>query len=384
MITSSKNTFKQSADTGKLFYISHIKVFLTILVVMHHVVVTYNSSNGWYYNESTKNTFAHIPMTMFLSINQSFFMGFFFLLSAYFIPSAYDKKGCSQFIKDRLIRLGIPLLIYTFILSPFLSYLVYYYAQGNHIGYFQYLRGYDNWIDPGVTWFVAALLMFNAGYVVLRSLFRTGICKPIHAPGSKGILWFAAGLGIISFLVRIVFPVGWVLKPLGFQPGHFTQYIALFIIGILAYQNNWLNSISDRTGRHMKRSALLAFLFFPLFIIIALYVKSPSSWFSGGLHWQSLLYAVWEQWFGISLVTFLLIKGKNTWNVNSKFMSQLSKNSFAVYIFHPLVIVTVTLAIRNWNVDPAVKLLPAAFISVIFSYVLGFMIGKTPFIKRIF
>lgn len=383
-MTSSKSEAAQPVGTGKIFYIDHLKVFLTALVVMHHVVVTYNSADGWYYNEPSPTTLAHIPMTMFLSINQSFFMGFFFLLSAYFIPASYRKKGGLQFIKDRLVRLGIPLLFYTFILSPFLSYLVYYFAKGNPIGYLEYLQGYDDWIDPGVTWFVAALLIFNIGYVTIRLLFRTSLLKPVPASGSRGILLFAAGLGIISFLVRIVFPVGWVLEPLGFQPGHFTQYIALFIIGIVAYKNDWLNTLSDRTGKNMRRSALLALLFFPVFLVIALVLKTLSTWFSGGWHWQSFLYAVWEQWIGISIITALVVKGKNTWNTYSGLMTQWSKNSFAVYIFHSLVIVAVTLAIRNWDVDPAVKVLPAAIASVVFSYALGFMIGKIPFVKKIF
>ena len=39
-------------------------------------------------------------------------MGLFFLISGYFVPRAYDRKGATAFLKDRFRRLGIPLLLF--------------------------------------------------------------------------------------------------------------------------------------------------------------------------------------------------------------------------------------------------------------------------------
>jgi hypothetical protein len=95
-------------------------------------------------------------------------MGFFFFLSAYFIPGSYNKKGAARFVKDRLLRLGIPLVFYSFVLSPVLIYLVYYFGKGHHITFIQFLGGFHDWIDFGVLWFVAALLLFTFVYVLWR------------------------------------------------------------------------------------------------------------------------------------------------------------------------------------------------------------------------
>ncbi|WP_448634155.1 acyltransferase family protein [Pedobacter panaciterrae] len=162
---------QDSGSSNKLLYIKNIKVLLTILVVLHHTFIAYSSSDGWYYNEQTTVIGARIPMIMFVSLNQSFFMGYFFMLAAYFTYSSYSKKGTAKFIKDRLVRLGIPILFYSFILSPFVSYLVYYFANEHHINYFEYLSGYDHWIELGVTWFVAALLLFTLIYVATKKAF---------------------------------------------------------------------------------------------------------------------------------------------------------------------------------------------------------------------
>jgi surface polysaccharide O-acyltransferase-like enzyme len=372
-----------SSQSNKLFYIDNIKIRLTVLVVLHHLFIAYGASGGWYYTQKTTHIGALVPMTMFVSINQSFFMGFFFLLSAYFTGPSYDRKGAGQFIADRLLRLGIPLLFYSFILSPFVSYLVYYFDKGHHINYLQYLSGYDTWIDPGVMWFVAALLVFTLIYVAVRSLVKITFKKPLHVPRTGAILLCAVVLGFISFLVRIIFPVGWVLKPLGFQLGHFPQYITLFIVGLLAYKNQWFDGLHERTGKYLQWSALLCLLFFPVFFIIRVKVNMPVAWYSGGFHWQSLLYAVWEQWIGLSILTALLSRAKRSWNISSPLLAKLSRSSFAVYIFHPLAIVALTLALRNWTVDPAIKLLLVAPLAVLSSFLLGTLILWIPGVKRI-
>lgn len=372
-----------SGSSKKLLYIDNTKVLLTILVVLHHTFIAYSSSEGWYYNEETSFLGMRIFTTACISINQSFFMGYFFLLAAYFNESSFYRKGALKFIKDRLIRLGIPLLFYSFILTPFMCYLVYYFAKNHHISFFEYLSGYNSWIDLGVTWFIAALLLFTLLYTGIKKIFKINFNKSIHAPDSRTILLFSIIIGIISFLVRIIFPVGWVLKPVGFQLGHFPQYIALFIIGLLASKNNWFDQLSGETAKQLKKVVWYCLLFFPVFFIIKFKLNTPSSWFSGGFHWQALLYAVWEQMIGISILTTLLIKGKRNWNKTSKLLTKASRSSFAVYIFHPLIIVVFTLCVRNWDIEPATKILVMTPLIIISSFIFGSLVLLIPGVKKI-
>src|ERR1700683_2603091 len=202
---------------SKIFYLDNLKVGLIALVVLHHAAITYGAEGAWYYTQKTTYIGAVIPMLLLVTINQSFFMGFFFFLSAYFIPDSYDRKGAARFVRDRLLRLGIPLIFYSLTLSPVLIYLVDYFGKGQHITFTQFLGGYHDWINFGVLWFVAALLLFTLLYVVWRVVSKNRRSKSLAAPSSKMILGFAAAVGIISFLVRIVFPVGWTLNPVGFQ-----------------------------------------------------------------------------------------------------------------------------------------------------------------------
>lgn len=126
-------------------------------------------------------------------------MGFFFLLAGYFTAPSYDRKGSRRFLGDRLIRLGIPLLFYSFVLSPLLSDLVYYFAENNHISYLQYLSGYHTWIDFGVLWFVAALLLFTLIYLGAKNFITIKFKNPVPTPGTGIILLFAVLLGVHLF-----------------------------------------------------------------------------------------------------------------------------------------------------------------------------------------
>jgi len=384
--TTPTQTLSPSAlipeQAKKIFYIDNLKVGLIALVVLHHALNTYGAEGGWYYTQKTTHAGA-IPMVILITINQSFFMGFFFFLSAYFIPGSYNKKGAARFVKDRLLRLGIPLLFYSLVLSPALIYLVYYFGKGHHISFIQFLGGFYDWIDFGVLWFVAALLLFTFVYVLWRIVSKRYQSKTFTTPSSGMILGFAAGVGIISFLVRIVFPIGWILHPVGFQLAYFSQYVALFLLGLVASKNNWLDAFPYNNGKRFARYALRLLLFFPVSAMIEKVTTAPQAWFTGGFHWQQLLYAVWEQLLGFSIIVALLAYGKKLWNKSSPLMAKLSRSAFAVYIFHPLVLIALELSLRNWDVDPALKFLAVAPLGVAGSFLLASVITLIPGVRKI-
>jgi glucans biosynthesis protein C len=45
------------------------------------------------------------------------------LIAAYFTPGSYDRKGATSFLRDRLVRLGISLLLYYLLLEPLVVYI---------------------------------------------------------------------------------------------------------------------------------------------------------------------------------------------------------------------------------------------------------------------
>jgi surface polysaccharide O-acyltransferase-like enzyme len=372
---------KQSGS--KVLFIDHLKVLCTILVVLHHTFITYGAPGSWYFQQKTQMLPAQFPMTVFVATNQAFFMGFFFFLSALFVGQSYQKKGAGKFVTDRLKRLGIPLVFYSLILSPVLIYIAQHFGNGNYHSFTEYIAGFHDWIDFGVMWFVAALIVFNFVYLIYKSLhinfkFKFGF------PSNKQILLFGAALGVLSFLTRLFFPTGWVLSPVGFQLGYFPQYIFLFIAGLVAANNKWLDELKLDQGKTMRRLAIIMVaVVLPSIFVAFLIIKWPGNYFNGGWNWVSLTYSLWEQITGVMIMTALLCIASFKWNQQTPLLKGLSANAYAVYIFHPLVLISLSVLIKGWNVEPALKLLIVAPAAVAGSFLLAGLLRKIGFLRAI-
>jgi glucans biosynthesis protein C len=151
-----------------------------------------------------------LVLVVFQLLNQAYFMGFFFLISGYFTPGTFDRKGPAAFLKDRPICLGIPLLVFELVLNPIAS-IGRYYMPANLGGIttpFTW-QPYSQLIGIGPMWFVAMLLVFDVGYVAWRLALRNR--APLSRgdaalPGYRTIGAFV--LALASYLIRIVVPLG--------------------------------------------------------------------------------------------------------------------------------------------------------------------------------
>ncbi|HEY8781046.1 MAG TPA: hypothetical protein VIM16_05495 [Mucilaginibacter sp.] len=64
-------------------------------------------------------------------------------------------------------------------------------------------------------------------------------------------------------------------------------------------------------------------------------------------------------------------------------MSRLSDNAFGVYIFHPVVLITLSLLVQSWTVDPVVKLIVVAPAAVALTFLLVSFIRKIKIVRSI-
>jgi glucan biosynthesis protein C len=100
------------STSKRLYYLDNLRVFLTVLVIAHHVGQAYGPTGGdW----PIKEAVSAAVLGPFFTVNRSFFMSLFFLISGYFMVMDYDHKGGSEFVKRRLQRLGIPIVAWALI-----------------------------------------------------------------------------------------------------------------------------------------------------------------------------------------------------------------------------------------------------------------------------
>jgi len=260
-----------TAKKPRLLYIDNLRILLTILVIMHHFAIGYGGPGGFYYRENgSMSAISEILMTLMLAINQAFFMGFFFMISSYFSPGSIDRKGGGVYVKDRLKRLGIPILFYMLVVDPILGYV-----SARLHGYSGSLRQalasrYSSFLHFSVAqmWFVVALLAFAIVHVIWRRFAQPMSDSQGAAPGNAAIAIFALALGLVTFIVRIWLPVGWEIPIVSWQVAHFPQYIALYILGLVAYRRNWFEVVTDAQGKTWFFIVLGLVLFFPVLFIV--------------------------------------------------------------------------------------------------------------------
>ena len=107
----------------RLLFIDNLRILLICGVLLDHPNDTYGAIGDWEYHDPATNLLTGSMLTTLNGILMACGMGIFFLISAYFTPGSYDHKGGASFLRDRLLRLGFPLLLYELLIQPLVVYL---------------------------------------------------------------------------------------------------------------------------------------------------------------------------------------------------------------------------------------------------------------------
>lgn len=368
--------------SARVHYLDNLRTFAVMLVLLHHTAITYGASGSWYYHDASGVSLTSIILTLFCAINQAFFMGLLFFLSGYFTAPSYDRKGTARFLKDKLVRLGIPLLFYAFVLGPALEYFLYHRSETAFSDYYvnQILTLKD--IGFGPLWFVEALLIFNFAYVVWKAAFRGMVGIQRKPFPSRWVICITALLtGIAAFCLRLIWPSG--TNFMQMQLGYFASYVVLFILGIVAYRSAWLEDIPDRTVRTWSIITVGAILLLPVFVVFGGALSGNLEPFMGGFYWQALAYSLWEPFAAFGIILFLLTRFHRYLNRDRILLQALSESSYTAYIIHPPVIVGVSLLAHGIAAPPMLKFAAVGIIGIIICFTLSYMITRIPGTRRV-
>jgi glucans biosynthesis protein C len=331
--------------TLRTSYVDHLRVVLTILVVLHHVAIVYGGSGGWYSREVPNGSV--LPLVWFNTVNQSFFMGLFFLLAGFFTPGSFERKGPRQFLGERLMRLGLPLVVYTLLLSPLTIAIALMQEGRPFLSTFVQVVG-DRHFEPGPLWFALALLIFALGYLGWRR--STSRRWNLKGPPSHAVLLAAAGgVALVAFLIRLWMPVGESI--FGLQIGYFPAYTLLFVIGCASASSRWFERLDARQVAPWTLMAFLLVLLLPLIIAW----RGIDGGFEGGANLNAVFYATWDPLVGWGITLTLLYVFHRYANGHSPAMTWLSRRAYGMYILHPPVVVGVTLALHSWSAPALLK-----------------------------
>lgn len=336
---------------GRQYYLDNLKVWLTVLVIFHHAGQAYGTGGAWAYTPSNPAEF--LPwLGNFFSVNAGFFMGLYFLISGYFVPTSYDKNGGKAFVRKKLIRLGIPWLVMGTILSV--------------------LSGK---FETGHMWFVESLLVFCLLYALYRRFF-----PPVRSREQQPTWWALLLIGLVmgtgSFFIRQVSPQDhWIwpfgIIPLPMEPAHYLQYVMLFVLGILARRFNWLERMSDRLG---AASLGLGVLF-----ALGIYLRGDGAWSAFVWRW----FGFYESLLCVFLCAGLLWLFRRCDNGTSGFKQWCAAQSYGAYIFHMLLMLVLQFATDTVWMGAFGKFFFIGAVTTVLAFTLTWLLRLIPGVKKV-
>lgn len=370
---------RSAAQTSRLAFVDNLRVFLTILVIAHHAGQPYGPTGGRWLIFNPERA---VLLGAFFAVNAAFFMGLFFLISGYFLPGAYDRKGTVKFLQDRCLRLGVPVTVFALIVFP----LVLSVTMPGPLSFQEFLSDRhlsQGYVEVGHLWFLVHLLLYAVGYALWRRLGRQRTAQIseflIAAPNHSQIGQYLVGLAIVTFAVRILYPIDVWIRILGVIPvevAHLPQYLSLWVIGIIAYRYDWLRTMPTSRGMVWLAIGLLASG------ARYVYAVGGEAWIptrliaGGGWDWRSLVWSTWESIICVGLSIGLLTLFRERINAHGKLQQALSANAYTVYVIHILIVVAVQFSIASLVLHPLLKFALVTLVSVPLCFVISHFLRK--------
>jgi hypothetical protein len=275
-------------------------------------------------------------------------MPMMFFISGYFAPPSLGKRGDWAFLKARFTRLILPWAVGVFTLVP-LYKMIFLYSRGlpqdHWCTYFCWsnsLHGQE-WVLGHIwLWFLPVLFVFHIVYLLLS---KTGIRWSISLRASIAIAFFV-GVGY-SLSLDLLNLRGWTKAVLiDFQNERILIYFMTFMLGVLCFKSGFFE---ERPKSAVRYHALNAVVWIPLtsYIVFLLvpffkpgaFLVSPVAdrlivWFSYHLSLLSLMY--------VTIETF-----RRYFDGTGSLWSELSNNSYYVYIIHTIVLGVIALGLLH-------------------------------------
>lgn len=361
----------------RLFFLDHIRIALTLLVILHHAAIAYGGEGLHPYKDPQLDPISPILFSFFVGINQSFFMAFFFFLSGYFTPRSLRRKGAFPFVRERIIRLGLPLLFYVCVLSNINRWIL-------HVWLYDKPYSFTWSWSPGHLWFLELLLVFTVAYMLCEKWIRRFLDTLDEKVQKRSFLWgLICVLGLLTLSVRIYAPVGYMV--LGVQPAHCIHYIVAFVAGTLVRQKDWIPQKIPMSYIYWKRVALYSAPGLALLGIAAGTLSDPSAAqkLLGGASLFSFGFALWESVMMVSIIIWLTAWFKLKYNTQHSFFQWMAQNSFTVYIIHQTVLICVHIGLHSLRWPSTLKFFVAIACTIPCCFILSTLLRWIPGIRRV-
>jgi peptidoglycan/LPS O-acetylase OafA/YrhL len=382
--------------------IGYLRGFIIALVVAHHAALAYHPyapplpatlavQPPWWQAFPVFDAHRWSGALYFVGFNDAFFMALMFFLSGLFLQSSLTRKGTGAFLRDRLLRLGVPFLAVAAVIAPLAYYPTYLQIRG-HAGFGGFVSQWlalGRW-PSGPAWFLWVLLVFDSIAVLLFARapkWAETLGRSMQGASRRPVLLFAflALLSAILYvpLAIVLSPLHWTaFGPFTFQTSRIFHYLAYFLIGagIGAWGlNRGLLMPEGKLARRWPLWILAALVAFLASVVVTAIAVSA--------HPLSLGWAIgYDSLFSVScaascfafLALFLRFARSR-----SRVFDSLSRNSYAIYVVHYAFVSWIGYALSPASLDGWIKFLIVTVAALGASWILSILLRCIPAVARV-
>ena len=363
----------------RIYFLDNLRTFLILLVVILHAGIVYEPilENTWIVSDPEKSSSIGL-IRMYLDL---FVMFIIFYISGYFIPFSVSRKTTREFLTSKFKRLMIPWMVAVFTLIPAYK-VIFLYSRGlpqeEWFSYFHLFQrtGTDlsnfannpvqNWL-----WFLPVLFLFQATYLGLN---KSNLLSAKISLKTGVILTFVVGL-VYSMLISILELRGWFNSPLlHFQRERLLIYFMAFLLGSLSYKLNVFESKQKKWKNYILSNVVLT-ISLGIFTAVALnfffnIINPARDYFFVSETIDRILYYISALLSMLSFLYIFIHVFRFNFNKSYRLMSELNKNSYAVYIIHVVVMGVIALFMLKLQLPAFIKFLILAILTFVVSNVL--------------
>lgn len=331
--------------------IGYLRAFIVLLVVAHHTALAWvpyapppaetllTPPRAWL-AIPVVNPLRWAPTLPFVAFNDVFFMSLMFFLSGLFFWQGLKRRGLARFLRDRAIRLGIPLLVAITLLSA-AAYYPSYLQTTAHTGFSGFCHQWAalGFFPTGPAWFVAILLLFDCVAAVLFTLMPAAmpaLAALTEKLSRSPLLFFSVLLGTTALayipMAAAFTTTAWsAFGPFVFQTSRIFHYFVYFLFAVGIGAAGLDNGLLARHGRLASQWAI--WLPFAVIAFIAEYFSSGIAATHPSLSASLLSSSAWTLSCALSCFAFLAFFLRFA-NTPRSWADSLAQNSYAIYLLH--------------------------------------------------
>ena len=359
------------------------RTFLTLVVLLHHAVIPYT-----YFGHTDPTSW--IGFDVVVLATDSFFMAMFFFLSGLFTWPGIARKAPSVFLRDRLLRLGLPFAIAALTVIP-LAYYAIALRQNPELTFTAFwwkTVTVGPW-PSGPIWFVWVLLAFDLTasllYRVSAHLVDPGNRVSLRGFEQPVVFWLTlVVVTAIVYVPALLYFGGnrWFeFGPFSVQASRILLYFAYFFIGVSVGAANFDRGILSADGQLPRNRWLWVVATLVPYCLMwgMIYIKrevlgNPDV----QPHWYQAIYGTLFVLFSAAILLAILAFFLHSKAPGPNLLDRMQADAYGMFLVHYPIALWLQYALFDYGLPAIVKAAIGFALTVLLSWGLTAVLRKIP------